>query len=40
MNAPLYPEGKFEHFDAPHEVDLDIIERAAFAFKECDTRLV
>ena len=32
--VPFNPEGVLEHLDSAHEVELDIVERAAFALEE------
>lgn len=39
INAPLYSQSIFEHFDSPHKIELDIVERPSFALEEGDTCL-
>ena len=36
---PFNPEGVLEHLDSAHEVELDIVERAAFALEESNAGL-
>lgn len=37
---PLHPQSKFEHFDAAHEVQFYIFERAALSLQQRDASLV
>ena len=37
--APLYAQRVLKHLDAPHEVKLDIVERATLALEEGDPGL-